>query len=133
MVVRLRLTGSGPLHAELVREGAAGELCSDLNRRMERQVPFFWCERIAVRTAPPFDREERMAQEDFLADVLTMIRDLREDPDALSDLVYATIDPLYEGTRAGHLLRDRKPNAEDLVSLLEAADAAILTELVERR
>lgn len=133
VVVRLRLTGSGPLHSHLVRDGVPGELCNEINQRMERQVPFFWCERIRVRTAPPFDREERKGKEDFLADVLDMIDTLRADPVALSELVYNTIDPLYEGTRAGHLLRDRKPDAQELLNLLEAADAAILTELVERR
>lgn len=133
VVVRLQLIGSGPLHNSLVRGGVGNELRDQINQRMERQVPFFWCERVVVRTAPPFDREERMASDDFLADVLRMVEDLRSDPDALADLVYTTIAPLYEGNRTGTFLRDRKPEADELTGLLEAADATILTELVERR
>lgn len=133
VVVRIRLTGRGPLHHKLLPDGVAGEFRNQLNQRMEHRVPFFWCERISRRTAPPFDRDERMQSEDFLGDVLRMIDGLRADPEALSELVYGTINTLYEGNRAGNLLRDRKPAGEELLSLLDAADAALLTELVDGR
>jgi hypothetical protein len=99
---------------------------------MTRRTPFLWCERISVQTAPAFDRAERLQSEDFLADVLRMIDDLRANPDDLQALVESNTASLYTASRAARYLVDSRPETDDLRRLLTDAETRILNELLER-
>ena len=132
VVCRLSLTGRGDLHDTLQRAETVATLRNELNDSMTRRTPFLWCERISVRTAPAFDRAERLQSEDFLADVLRMIDELHANPDDLQTLVESSTASLYTSSRAARLLTDARPAMADLQRLLTDSETRILNELLER-
>lgn len=129
VVCRIELTGRGPQHDTLRREGTLGVLRAELNDRLSARSPFLWCERIVDRTAPEIDRAERRLAEDFLGDVLKMIDELHADPNARADLVRSTLGPLYNHSRARQYLEEYDP---DSTRLLADAENRILSHLLER-
>ena len=83
VVFRLALTGRGPMHRWLRRDGTADDLLEQTNERSANSYPWAWCERIRMDTASPVDREEVAKREDFTGDLARLCAELRESPEAL--------------------------------------------------
>lgn len=130
VVSRFTLTGRGPLHATLRREGTLETLREHLNHDLNRRTPFLWCERLTDRTAPDFDREARRQVDDFLGDVLRMIGGLEEDPVELAALMETATNPLFNHPRARAWLAGYTP---DSARVLADAERRILDLLLERQ
>jgi DNA repair exonuclease SbcCD nuclease subunit len=74
VVLRCRLTGDGPLHADLQRDGVSGDLARQLGRLVH-------VESLAVATAPEADLERRVRTEPIVGDFLALVERAREDPE----------------------------------------------------
>ena len=129
-VVRLTLTGRGPLHRWLRRSGTTAELLERLNDRYTNAQPWLWCERIQADTASPVDREQVARREDFAGDLARLSGEVSNDPAALAELRDA-LRALYVNSNAAAYLRGYLPSDTELRELLAAAEDECLAALVE--
>ena len=78
-LIRWRLEGYGPLHAELSRPGAIDQLCETL--RAQQGQPSegspVWLERLELATSPVPDIKHMLEQQDYLGDMLRLGETLR--------------------------------------------------------
>ncbi|MCY4522086.1 MAG: DNA repair exonuclease [Caldilineaceae bacterium] len=132
VVSRLALTGRGAAHPWLQQADTAQEILDLLNETMADREPWLWCERIQVRTASPVDRPQVLRREDFIGDLARLADELRQDPDALADLQQELLT-LYGSTGARKYLKDLIPTEEELLALLDTAEAECLAALTGDR
>ena len=125
VVVRLALSGRGPLHGSLRKPDLAEGLLDSLNGEWAHRSPFAWCERIEDETAPPFNRQERIDGSDFLAEVLKTADRAKEDPEMLARM-RDSLDDLYRHRRYRKHLSDNLPDDDDLAALIDEAEAAVV-------
>ena len=130
VVARLTLTGRGPMHRWLRREGTANDFRDQLNSRYVNSESWLWCERVYLDTASLLDREQVARREDFAGDLARLGREIRESPDALAEL-RQLLQPLYARSGAGQYLQDRLPSDDELLELLAVAEDECLAALVE--
>ncbi len=130
VVVRIALSGRGPLHGSLRQPSFIEGVMDDLNREWAERSPFAWCERIEDETAPPFNREERVVGSDFLAEVLKTADRVKEDPEMLDRLI-GGLDDLYRHRRYRKHLSEDSPGDDDLAALIDEAEA-IVVDLLAR-
>ena len=105
------------------------DLREQVNAAFESGDAFAWCERIADRTAPEIDRRARSEGADFVAELLSLSSAAQADPGQLAELE-PELDPLY-GNQRFRFLREEEPRGEDLIALLQEAEAIALDLLVE--
>ena len=132
MVYRARLSGRGLIHMSIARRGFLADLQARLNGQFAVQRPFALCERIIDATAVPFDRDELSRGGDFVADLLSLIDEVRADPPELARLAEeAKLADLYEHSRARRYLADAYPDESALAALVDGAEQLLLSGLVE--
>ncbi len=127
VVVRFILKGRSRLHYSLQRPGFIGDLEERLRGQLGVAQPFAWVERVADKTRPPIAVEIRRQANDFIADLLQLIQQYRQQPQQLAEL-QRELSPLFQSLR-----KDTFPSAPDEVTLndwLDAAEALCLDELV---
>ena len=130
LVFRLSLTGRGELHDSIGRGGFTDDLRSRLNEQWVHQHPFAYCERVAIATASPIDRESRRLADDFVGDLLRLVDDYVEDASQLDELL-AELRPLYGSPRTSRYLRDSSPSHDEVRRLLRVAEELCLDKLLE--
>ena len=138
LIVRLRLVGGGPLHANLLRTGYVDDLRTLLNEDRSLAVPFAWIESIADDTVPEIDVEARRTAQDFVGDFLRTVAEARRserttDPEAYERwhrLLRETVAPLFEQAPRGRRYLVAPSDAELAGSLLDEAEAIGLDLLV---
>jgi DNA repair exonuclease SbcCD nuclease subunit len=133
LVVRLRLTGRGPLHAHVRRAGYLADLRQLLNEEMSAAPPLLWVESLRDETRPEVDLEARRGAPDFVGDFLRVADTARRaerstDPDEHEhwlELLRSATAPLFDESQRGRrLLRDARPRDEQLFGeLLDEAQA----------
>ncbi len=129
LVVRLELTGSGPMHQTLGRPSFVTDLLDRVNETWVSQTPFVWCDRIAVFTGPPFDRDERLRGTDFVGELLRL-RDEVENNEAVVAEIRELLEDLYVDSGARRYLQDAVPTDHQILELIGAAEGIALTELL---
>jgi DNA repair exonuclease SbcCD nuclease subunit len=132
LVVRLRLTGRGPLHAHVTRTGYLDDLRQLLDEE-GRGVPFAWVESVRDATRPEVDLEVRRDAPDFVGDFLRTVATARrsarttdpEEHERWSALLHGAVAPLFEESPRGRRhLGGVRPGEDDLVGeLLDEAEA----------
>ena len=130
LVIRLTLTGRGPMHASLVREGFVEDIKAQLNDTWAGRRPFTYCERASDATSPHVDRDERLRAEDFVGDLLRLVDSFEKEPQLLQEL-YSELEPLYDNSRASRSLGDLKPTPDELAAILQAAEDICMDMLLE--
>ncbi|MCX6021290.1 MAG: hypothetical protein NTZ05_06105, partial [Chloroflexi bacterium] len=130
VVCRIALTGRGPLHRRLLRDGVVTQVRDVLNSGWSRRMPFFWCERLEDRTALEIDRESRRQAGDFIASVLQLADELRSDPAAL-DTLRQDLAPLLNHAQTRKHLGESSFTDADLLEALRKAEDRILDALAE--
>ncbi|MCH8309873.1 MAG: DNA repair exonuclease [Chloroflexi bacterium] len=130
LVIRLTLSGRGPTHASLVREGFVDDIRSQLNDTWSGRRPFTYCERVSNATSPTVDRNERLKADDFVGDLLRLVDSFEDEPQLLETL-YSELEPLYGNSRASRYLGDVKPTPDELVAILKSAEDICMDMLLE--
>ena len=133
LVIRLRLTGRGPLHANVRRSGYVDDLRQLLNEERSTVPPFAWVESIRDATRPDVDLATRRDAPDFVGDFLRTVASARRsarttDPDEherWTATLRSAVAPLFDESQRGRrLLRDVRPSDDALVDeLLDEAEA----------
>ena len=125
VLVRIALSGRGPVHGSLRKPDLAEGLLDSLNGEWAQRSPFAWCERIEDETAPPFNRQERVGGSDFLAEVLKTADRAKEDPE-MQARMRDSLDDLYRHRRYRKHLSDNLPDDDDLAALIDEAEAVVV-------
>lgn len=130
VIARITLEGRGELNRFLGRQDAVDHLAEQINESWTGRTPFAWCERIEDRTAPPFDRDTRLAGSDFLAEVLRTADHAKADPELLERL-RAGLPNLYEHHRFRRYLSEAVPNEREFAALIGEAEMMAVNLLAE--
>ena len=128
VLVRLSLTGRGPLHRWLRHPDTLEELRLRVNEQYAGHRQWLWCERIQADTASPVDREQVAQRDDFVGDLARIGAEIRRHPDALVEL-RDSLRQLYVSSNAAAYLRNSLPSDSVLLDLLEAAEEECLASL----
>ncbi len=80
VICRARLTGRGALYPELRKGNNVEELLERTRESLAYDDPFVWMQEIDFHCRPEIDMEERRKGADFLAQVLRISRELRDEP-----------------------------------------------------
>ena len=140
LVVRLRLTGRGGLHATLRRPGYLEDLRQLLNEERSSTPPFAWVESIRDATRPDIDLDARRDAPDFVGDFLRTVAAARrssrttdpEEHERWSLALRSAVAPLFDESQRGRrLLRGARPDDDALAGeLLDEAEALGIDLLV---
>ena len=130
LVLRMTLSGRGELHRFLRQPGSVDDLADELKRASANLHPFAWCERIEDRTAGPFDRSVRLQGSDFVADLLRLCDQSKQDPELLGQL-RESLSELFHHWKYRRYLKDAIPDDPALCSLLDEAESMALNLLIE--
>ena len=130
VVLRAVLSGRGEMNRWLRIPGTLDEVLERLNEEYSEGLPWLWCERIQLETAPAIDRGQVMQREDFVGDLARLVEELIESPAGLEDLANS-LRELYDTPRARRHLRDLLPDGDELKQLVSAAEAECISELVD--
>lgn len=122
-VVRMRLVGRAPVHAQLMRPGVREDLRRELQRDYAAASPWVWLDRFDCATAPDLDVDAWLDSPEFAGEVARAAARLEADPEALAALVGEIVSPLAQ--KAGAV----EPGIPALEALRAARDRA-LGELV---
>ncbi|NLY55894.1 MAG: DNA repair exonuclease [Firmicutes bacterium] len=104
LIVRLCLSGRGPVHHELYRPGAVEELTDALRARTYPGWRGVWFDRVKVQTGPPVakdvERESGTLAADFLEIIDALVADLKAGGNSpLVQELLAEISPLFGKNR----------------------------------
>lgn len=122
LVVRVRLTGRGPLHSDLLREGSNDALVERLRSHQSSAPPFVWLESLQLACGSEIDFAAREAGDDLAAEVL------RQAAGRTADAVWfeETLASLFGHSRAKRALTAL--SSDQLAQLLrEAAERCVET------
>ena len=130
VVVRLELTGRGPLHRWLRAGDTTRDIQEQLNDYYTNRTAWLWCEGVRAGTASPVDRELAARREDFVGDLARLGEEMGASSTALAEL-RQRLQPLYGRAEIRGLLRDFMPSDDEIRQLLAAAEDECLAALVE--
>lgn len=138
VVARVRLTGSGPAHAILARPNALAGVHDAARADLGGGSPFALIESLSDATRPVFDRAQRAAADDFVGSVLRLADELRakvaagpqEDAAVADPALDKVIADLWASSRGRPYLKGRALDREELLEILDRAEAMIVDQLV---
>ncbi len=99
VVCSLSLVGRGPLHTELVRQGAVIDLLTEL-RATASESPWVWVERVYDRTRPELDLDSRSEADDFLGATLRRVDEVLDDQESMQELA-SVVGEVFTGRKNG--------------------------------
>ena len=133
LVIRIRVTGRGPLHAHLARHRYLADLRELLNEETAGMRPFGWVESIRDATRSEVDLDVRRDAPDFVGDFLRTVAAARrsgrttdpEEHERWEAALRGAIAPLFEESQRGRkFLADARPTDAALAGeLLDDAEA----------
>lgn len=113
VVVRLTLTGRGPLHHMLQQGTQLEELIHELREEQARiaavdepTAQFIWIESCRVETGAEIPFDQLMEQESFIGDMLRLSESLLSDEVLLRELCQEALEPLYSKMKASRWLQE---------------------------
>ena len=126
VIVRLTLTGRGPLHHMLQQGTQLEELIHELREEQARlaavegrTAQFVWIESCRVETGAEIPFDHLLEQESFIGDMLRLSDALMNDEDLLRELCLKALGPLYSKTKVSRWLQE--PDLEQLQQWVRAA------------
>jgi DNA repair exonuclease SbcCD nuclease subunit len=123
-IVRISLSGRGPLHPMLRRPHMAEEITERLRVVGMESRPPVWVEEVQIHTGALIDLDARRLSEDYLGEVLRQIERSRQQPEHLVEV----LSELYENRHGRRFLE--APDEEQLLRLLDEVESMCLDELV---
>lgn len=120
-LVRAVLTGRGPAHNDLVREGAVGALLQALRDETDEGVPFLFWESIRDKTRPELDLEAIRRRGDFSSELFGLADEIANDEKSLSAFVDEHLGALPAGVLKSLDVSVEDPTAADMTDAVLAA------------
>jgi DNA repair protein SbcD/Mre11 len=128
LVLRVTLTGRGPLHADLVSPDRLADLLKTMREEAAGHRPFLWWNRIVMATHPDLDRDAIGRRGDFSSELVQLAGRLREDGESL----FRFMDEEERLLQAGALRRWVEVAPADRRTLLDEAETLALERLEAR-
>ena len=130
VVLRAVCRGRGEMNRWLRRPNTLDDILERLNDEYSDGLPWLWCERIELETAPAVNHDQVVQREDFVGDLARLVDEFIDSPDDL-EWFQNSLRELYDTPRARRHLRDLLPDGEELKQLVSAAEAECIAELVD--
>lgn len=87
LIVRMEISGRGPVHSLLRRNSALGDVLDQLREDGRQATPLVWWDRLRDTTRPDLDLAELGGQDDFVGNALRAIDDMATDDDTLAEVL----------------------------------------------
>ena len=126
LILRLTLTGRGPMHRELRLPGNLADLLEEVRQQGMSQHPWVWVESFPLNTSPDYDLDALKHGSDLAATVLKTLEDTR----ALEELpseIQSLLESLYLNPQGRRYLPDLA--SLDWRTYLEGTTDEILSRL----
>ncbi|MFP6570076.1 MAG: DNA repair exonuclease [Dehalococcoidia bacterium] len=118
LIVRVLMTGRGPLHKELGHGETLSEIAEELRRSFGRGRPFVWIERISNETRAEIDIDMLAGRDDFLGAILRRAGTARDEGDEREEL-RAALASVFNSRRFADVLD--APDDEELSRIIDEA------------
>ena len=120
MVLRITLTGRGPLDTLLRAPGTLTDLLERLRESLAVQSPFIWIKDIELACRPDADMDAQRRRPDLLGETLRMALALQDDKDAVATHFSEALAPMFDKPKLRKAIDP--PDAAELLHLLEEAE-----------
>jgi DNA repair protein SbcD/Mre11 len=136
-MIRVRITGRGPVHRQLEGGYVLDELLTDLRRREAAKGQTcgyrgcVWIESFSLQSGDAIDTERLLAEDSFAGDLLRLVRGEQgrvQDPDGV---VAKSLEPLLEHAELRSLLDEISP--EEMLEWVRRAEELTLGLLLRDR
>jgi DNA repair protein SbcD/Mre11 len=124
-VLRVTLTGRGPVHLELKLPGTLDELLEEMQHQGRSLKPWVWVESLSAATGQDFDLAALSQGQNLTATILSHLAEAREKP-ALPGEVQKILEPLFKHPMARRYL----PEAPAWPEVLDEVTAELLGRLL---
>jgi len=124
-IVRVALTGHGPIHRDLAREGAIGEVLHALRDDTGTDSPFIFWESMRDETLTELDLDSTRKRSDFSSELLKLADELMGNEERLAGFVKEHTADLHGEVLAHHGVRI--PDATEADAWSDASIAALET------
>jgi DNA repair exonuclease SbcCD nuclease subunit len=118
-ILRLVLSGSGPLYGFLQKPGSLPDLLEIVHETGMSYSPFVWVEQIQTRVSPGQDMEVLRQGRDFLGELLRSSMDLVENKE-FEGIIRGEISPLFDDPRFRRF--GEVPDTRELKELVREAE-----------
>jgi exonuclease SbcD len=119
VILRISLTGSGPLYESLKNPNIVSDLLEILQEMGMSYSPFVWIEQIKLSINPELDLTSWMKEGDFIGELLRYSHEISED-EHFEELARKELAPLFDDPRARRFIDF--PNRDKLRNLLKEAE-----------
>lgn len=138
VLIRLMLTGRGPIHSVLQKGSYLAELiaelrdeevvCAERGKHMQNPPSFVWIASVQVETGMEIDFASLCQQKDFLGDLLRLSAPFMEDEALFERFCAEVLEPLQQQPKAGKYLADF--DVQERLAILKAAQELAVDLLI---
>jgi len=125
VICRYILTGRGPLHTTLAKEGVLNDIVTHL--REEEISSSVWIEQLVDNSRRLIDRNMLLKRNDFTGDIVRLVDELSVHEKSLKS-IEKSLEPLFASTRAKKILK--KIDHEELPDLINQAEDILLNKII---
>ena len=127
VICRFILTGRGPLHRTLTKEGITDDILQYLREEENLGSQFVWVERLVNNTSMPIERSILLERKNFVGDIVRIVDDICQDEESLESLK-TSLGPLFESAKGRKVIKDI--DKEELMGLVHRAEGLLLDNIM---
>ena len=127
VICRFILTGRGPLHRTLTKEGIIDDILQYLREEENLGSQFVWVERLVNNTSMPIERSVLLERNDFVGDIVRIVDEICQDEESLESLK-TSLGPLFESAKGRKVIKDI--DMEELMGLVHRAEGLLLDNIM---
>ena len=127
VICRFILTGRGPLHRTLTKEGIIDDILQYLREEKNLGSQFVWVERFFNNTSMPIERYVLFERKYFVGDIVRIFDDICQDEESLESLK-TSLEPLFKSAKGRKVIKDI--DKEELMGLVLRAEGLLLDNIM---
>ena len=127
VICRFILTGRGPLHRTLTKEGTIDDIIQYIREEENLGSQFVWVERLVNNTSMPIERSVLLERKDFVGDIVRIVDDICQDEESLESLK-TSLEPLFKSAKGRKVIKDI--DKEELMGLVHRAEGLLLDNIM---
>ncbi|MBC2748167.1 MAG: DNA repair exonuclease [ANME-2 cluster archaeon] len=127
VICRFILTGRGPLHRTLTKEGIIDDILQYLREDENLGSQFVWVERLVNNTSMPIERSILLERKDFVGDIVRIVDEICQDEESLESLK-TSLGPLFKSAKGRKVIKDI--DEEELMGLVHRAEGLLLDNIM---
>lgn len=127
VICRFILSGRGPLHRTLIKEGIIDDILQYLREVENLGSQFVWVERLVNNTSMPIERSILLERQDFVGDIVRIVDEICQDEESLESLK-TSLGPLFKSAKGRKVIKDI--DKEELMGLVHRAEGLLLDNIM---